>query len=260
MSAPGSIAGALAAGKGLRLMTHVVAGYPDPAESERLVATMAAQGADFIELQIPFSDPMADGPTIMMANQAALDAGVGVQDAFDLMGRLSPAVKVPLLFMTYLNVPWRMGVGRFVERARERGAKGIILPDLPFDEDLPEYVERCHALGVDPIFVVSPDTPTDRLARIGKLGRGFIYATLKIGITGGVAGPSEKGLSFLKALRQLVPLPIAAGFGISGPEAIRQVRGLCDIAVVGSQLIREHQRGGVAAVGAFVRSLKEACA
>lgn len=255
-----SITGALKAGSGLRLMTHVVAGYPDLAESGRLVETMAAAGADFIELQIPFSDPMADGSTIMMANQAALDSGVGVKDAFDLMGRLSCFLPVPLLFMTYLNVPWRMGVAKFVARAKAQGAAGIILPDLPFDEDLPEYAERCHALAVDPIFVVSPDTSRERLAAIGKLGRGFIYATLKVGITGGVQNLPEKGLAFLKTLRKEVPLPIAAGFGIAGPEAVRQLTGLCDIAVVGSQLIREYEKGGVAGVGAFVKSLKGACA
>jgi tryptophan synthase alpha chain len=240
-------------------MTHVVAGYPDLKQNRELLMAMAQAGADLMEIQIPFSDPMADGPVIMAANQTAIDAGVKVKDAFALMAELSPRIGVPLYFMTYLNVPFTMGFDRFADAATSAGAKGIILPDQPFDEQGSAYDRACARSGLEPIYVVSPDTAPDRLEEIAKRARGFIYATLKVGITGSKSTGGDKGLRFLEKLRTVTDLPIAAGFGLSSPEQLKPLVGLCDIAVVGSQLIREYQAGGVGQVGAFVASLKKAC-
>lgn len=251
---------------GLRLMTHVVAGYPDLKTSEDLLLTMSEAGADFIEIQIPFSDPMADGPTIMHANQIALDKGTRVEDCFALAERLRGRLSAPLLFMSYINVPFRMGLDVYIKRSADVGVSGLILPDLPFDEAMEEkpgsttsindYTTLCDTARVCPVYVVSPDISLPRLQKISSLGRGFLYTTLKVGITGGQAATGEKGLTFLDTLRQQTKLPIAAGFGISTPTQAQALEGRADIAVVGSQLIRVFEKEGRKGVAAFIREIK----
>lgn len=248
-------------------MTHVVAGYPDLKTSEDLLLTMSEAGADFIEIQIPFSDPMADGPTIMHANQIALDKGTRVEDCFALAERLRGRLSAPLLFMSYINVPFRMGLDTFVKRSTAVGISGLILPDLPYDEEVEEksgstsssndYTALCDAAGICPVYVVSPDISQPRLQKISSLGRGFLYTTLKIGITGGQAATGEKGLTFLEVLRQQTTLPIAAGFGISTPAQAKALEGRADIAVVGSQLIRVFEKDGRKGVADFIRAIKD---
>ncbi len=252
---------------GLRLMTHVVAGYPDLKTSEDLILTMSEAGADFIEIQIPFSDPMADGPTIMHANQISLDRGTRVEDCFTLAEKLRGRITAPLLFMSYINVPFRMGFDDFIKRSAGAGISGLILPDLPYDESMDEnpsspksfnhYTELCDAANVCPIYVVSPDISLPRLQRISSLGRGFIYTTLKVGITGGQTATGEKGLAFLDVLGRETKLPIAAGFGISTPEQAKALDGRADIAVVGSQLIRIFEKEGRKGVADFIREIKK---
>lgn len=247
-------------------MTHVVAGFPDLKTSESLILAMDEAGADFIEIQIPFSDPMADGPVIMRANQRALDQGTRVVDCFDLAHRLQGRVAAPLLFMSYANVPFRLGLKTFIQKSKTAGASGLILPDLPFDEPLeaganensPEtYTRLADAEDICPIYVVSPDISAGRLKKIAGLGRGFLYTTLKIGITGGQQALDPRGLAFLKTIRAKTSLPIAAGFGISTPEQARSLQGQAEIAVVGSQLIRIFEAEGLKGVSDFVRKIKK---
>ena len=154
----------------LKLMTHVVAGYPDMETTERLVEVMVANGADLVEIQVPFSDPLADGPTILAAGQAALDSGVTPGDCFRLVERLKKKVDVPLLMMTYGNIPYRMGMDVFVRRCCESGVSGLIVPDLPFDEGS-FYVETAKKYGVYPIPVVSPGMQEDRLRGVWDFWR-----------------------------------------------------------------------------------------
>lgn len=239
--------------KPLKLMTHVVAGYPDMATSEELILMMAACGVDLIEIQIPFSDPLADGPTILSANQAALENGVTPEDCFALVERLTHKVDVPLLFMTYANIPFSMGLEHFIERSRICGVSGLIIPDLPFDEN-PDYVETALAHRCYPIPVVSPGTSEERLSHITEAARGFIYTTLRVGITGARKEIDQRGLSFLKALKSNTSLPIAAGFGISSPEMCNQLVGRADAAVIGSHVINLLNENGFDSVKKFLEN------
>ena len=168
----------------IKIMTHVVAGYPDLEASKSLIKLMAESGADLVEVQIPFSDPLADGPTIMAANQKALDNGVTPDDCFEMAAEIKEAVSIPILLMTYVNIPFQMGMENFVESSAESGISGLIIPDIPFDEDNNEYITSAVKYGIYPVQVVSPDVSIKRLERIVKVSGGFIYTTLKVGITG----------------------------------------------------------------------------
>lgn len=239
----------------LKLMTHVVAGYPDMETTERLVEVMAANGADLVEIQIPFSDPLADGPTILEASQAALDGGVRPGDCFRLVERLKKKVDVPLLLMTYGNIPYRMGMEVFVRRCCEVGVSGLIVPDLPFDEGS-VYVETAKRYGVYPIPVVSPGMGEERLRGVVSLAGGYIYATLRVGITGVRKEIDERSLGFLEALKGMTSLPVLAGFGISSAEMVAQLKGRVDGVVIGSHIINLFNNKGIEAVGEFIRNCR----
>jgi tryptophan synthase alpha chain len=239
---------------GIRLMTHVVAGYPSLDVNEELIRLMARRSVKLIEIQIPFTDPLADGPTIMRANQAALDAGVTPEHCFDLCARLSRELDVAFMFMTYANIPYAMGLERFLDQASASGAAGVILPDLPWDETDGDYAGLARARGLHPVMVISPDTPEERLAKILDRASGLLYTTLKVGITGAGATLDQTGVDYVRALKARAGLPIAAGFGISSPEHVRMLSGLADAAVVGSHIINLLDTGGMGAVDAFLKA------
>ena len=234
-----------------RIMTHVVAGFPDLETTRELVLTMAACGVSCIEIQIPFSDPLADGPTIMKANQHALDNGVTPEDCFKLAKELSEEVDVPLLFMTYANIPHAMGIENFVRRSAEAGVRGLIIPDLTFDEE--NYAPVAEKHGLCPIQVLSPTMEEGRLREILTHGRGFVYTTLKTGITGAGSSVGQEGIDFVNRVKALSSLPVAAGFGISGPEHVRQVMKVADMAVIGSHVINLFTEQGMEAVATFLK-------
>ena len=241
--------------KDLKIMTHVVAGYPDIETSKRLIQTMADNGVSLIEIQIPFSDPLADGPTITRANQYALDLGIKVEDCFQLAEEMSGCVDVPLLFMTYVNIAYQMGLERFVTKSAEAGISGLIFPDIPFDETHMNYLEITRKQSLHPILVVSPDIKTERLKTLSKKASGFIYTTLKVGITGAQKKIDPSGLEFINTIRKSSNLPVAAGFGISSKEHIHQLRGKADAVVIGSHLIELFHMGGVEKIADFLSSL-----
>lgn len=242
-------------GNNLKIMTHVVAGFPDIETSKRQIQTMADNGASLIEIQIPFSDPLADGPTITRANQHALDMGVTVRDCFHLAKEMSDCVDVPLLFMTYANIAYQMGLERFVEESAAAGISGLIIPDIPFDETHMNYLDITHKQSLHPILVVSHDVKPDRLKIISKKASGFIYTTLKVGITGSQNEINPSGLNFIETIRKTSKLPVAAGFGISSKEHINQLRGKVDAAVIGSHLIELFRQGGLENIADFLSSL-----
>ncbi len=239
----------------LRLMTHVVAGYPDLEMSERLVVEMARSGVDLVEIQIPFTDPLADGPTIVKANQAALDNGVMPDDCFRLARRLRERVDIPLLFMTYANIPFSIGWEEFIRRSVDAGISGLIVPDLPFDEGV-EFSRLCREYDCYLIPVVSPGMSDARLAGVLESVRGFVYATLRVGITGARKEIDDAGLNFLQRLKQFTTLPIAAGFGISSAGMLSPLEGRIEAAVIGSHVLNLLNTRGLEAVSQFIRSCK----
>jgi tryptophan synthase alpha chain len=250
------IAEALQKKKGLKIMTHVVAGFPDLQTSLDIVEAMAAGGADLIEVQLPFSDPAADGPAITKANHRALEKGVRTEDGFTMINRLGKILGVPLLLMTYANIAFRMGWQRFAVRVAGAGAAGMIIPDLPFDtQEGREAVAELSRRSVPLIPVLSPGMSELRLKEALRRASGFAYLTLRVGTTGTVGPTDPNGLAFITRVREATTLPLAAGFGISSPEQVEALQGLADIAVIGSHLIRIYETEGLAGIKGFLGAL-----
>ncbi len=237
------------------LMTHIVIGYPSFAASLEIVAAMVEAGVDLMELQIPFSEPMADGPIILAANQRALAAGATVERAFDFAATVARKHPIPFLFMTYYNLLFRAGVASFVERARQAGIVGAIVPDLP-PEEAGDYLPAMERAGLDPIFIFSPSSPDARLREIARHGRGFVYCMARKGVTGARTAFSADLDAYLGRCRAATTLPLALGFGVQDRTDVAHLRGKVDIAVVGSATIRLIDEQGVSAVGPFVRGLR----
>lgn len=224
-------------GNRLGLMTHLVIGYPSLEITESLVKTME-NGADFIELQIPFSDPIADGPTIMKACEKSLENGTKVKDAFIIMKTLSSQVSIPLLFMAYYNTVFKFGTEKFCEAAKAAGASGLIVPDIPIDEEPYEhFIASCRKFNLHNIQVVSPASTEDRLKKNAKVASGFVYCTAHQGITGVKNQLDPEIISYLNKVRTFFSIPIAVGFGISKRKHLEQLAPFADIAVVGSTII-----------------------
>lgn len=224
--------------KRLGLMTHLVIGYPSLDITESLVRVMENAGVDFIELQIPFSDPLADGPTIMRACEKALESGVKVKDAFVLANKLSKQIKIPLIFMTYYNTVFKYGTKKFCDDAGKAGISGLIVPDIPIEEEFGEhFIKYCKQAGLKNIRVVSPASTKERLKKNADVGSGFVYATAHQGITGVKNKLDPDVASYLNKVRKFFSIPIAIGFGISKKDHLKEVSSHADIAVVGSAII-----------------------
>lgn len=249
--------------KKLGLMTHVVVGYPSLEETLRLVRTMEKEGVDIVELQIPFSDPLADGPTIMKACEESLRRGTRVSDAFSVMRKLSKEVLIPLLFMAYYNSVFKYGVEKFCLDAKQAGAAGLIVPDVPLDEENEEhFIKYCKKYGLANIRVVSPSSTPDRLKKNAQVATGFVYCTARQGITGARDNLSKELTEHLSRVRKYFTIPIAVGFGISKKEHLETLKGHADIAVLGSAIIDiidkgyKGNRGDMEKVRRFIRELK----
>lgn len=237
------------------LMTHIVLGYPSFDESMRMVEAMVAAGVDLMELQIPFSEPIADGPVILRANAEALKAGSTVARCLDFAAEATERFEIPFLIMSYYNVLYRPGVTAFVEAMAQRGLRGAIVPDLP-PEEAQEYLKAMAQSGLDPIFIYSPNTSAERLRRIAQCAGGFVYCVARKGVTGADTDFSSELQAYLGRCRAATPLPLALGFGVKDAADVRSLIGQVDIAVVGSESIRVLERDGVEAVGDFVASLR----
>lgn len=245
--------------KQIGLMTHVVAGYPSLKDCEELVVVMERVGADVVEIQIPFSDPIADGPTIMEANDKSLDNGVGVREVLDLVKRLRKRVKLPLLLMGYYQSLFSFGVNEFCRQAASVGVNGLIVPDVPLDErDGKRLLENCEANRLVCIRVLSPTSTAERVELNVKKAKGFVYCTAVAGTTGAreVLEMNIEGL--VEQIKQMNNLPVAVGFGVSKPEHVKQLIGVADMVVVGSAVIREIEKVGVVGVERFIGRLVKA--
>jgi tryptophan synthase alpha chain len=241
--------------RGMLLMTHLVAGHPDFDTSLRLIEAMAKAEVDLIELQIPFSEPIADGPVILRANQEALSAGSTVERCLELGEAVAKRFDVPFLYMSYYNVLFKHGVPRFVSRMHAGGLKGAIVPDLP-PEEAGEYLTTMAEHELAPIFIYSPNTTSARLSLIAQHARGFVYCVARKGVTGSATAFSDELAGYLERARAATPLPLAVGFGVKEKKDVDFLRGKADIAVVGSETLRVLQTVGIEGVTPFLKGLR----
>jgi tryptophan synthase alpha chain len=242
------------------LITYVMAGYPDLETSRQLVAALAGAGADIVEIGIPFSDPLADGPVIQHAGEVALKQGTTTAKVLELVRQARAEVDVPLVLMTYYNVVLRRGLTVFADQAAAAGADGVIIPDLPPEEGA-AWRQAAGAAGLATVFLIAPTSTDRRVKTAARASSGFVYCVSLLGVTGSGAGPAAGLKEFVTRARQMTKKPLAVGFGVSTPAMARAVAGFADGVIIGSailNLIGEGQKdGGDAAAAAFVRSLKD---
>jgi len=242
------------------LITYFTVGDPSLQTTRQLLSEAARQGADLIELGIPFSDPLADGPVIQRASQRALAFGVSLARALELVREARREVACPLVFLTYYNPVLAFGLKAFAQGAVEAGVDGVIVADLPPEEAGPLSTET-RAAGLDLIHLVAPTSPPERMRMIARRSQGFVYAVSLTGVTGPRAELPTDLARYLRELRAVTTKPICVGFGISTPEQVAAVAPYADGIIVGSaivQLVETHARSGalVSEVGRFIASLK----
>ena len=241
--------------KDILLMTHIVLGYPSFDVNREVIKQMVDQGVDCIEMQIPFSEPMADGPVILKANQDALAAGTKVEDCFQFGAEMAQTHNIPFLFMTYYNIIFKYGEEAFVKRAAESGIQGFIIPDLP-----PEMGESFLTLAdqykLAPILIYAPTSTDSRMQELAGHARGFIYCVARRGVTGKKSEFNQDFNGYLARCRAATDLPLAVGFGIQSKEDIAALKGKADMAVIGSRTIKLVEAEGADAVGPFIAGLR----
>ena len=244
---------------GKAFIPFITCGDPDLQTTAKVVREAVRNGADLIELGIPFSDPTAEGPVIQEANLRALKGKVTTDKIFDLVRELRTDVTVPMVFMTYANVVFSYGAEKFISICNEIGIDGLILPDLPYEEK-EEFLPLCHKYGVDLISLIAP-TSENRIAMIAKDAEGFIYLVSSLGVTGVRSEIKTDLKSIVDVIRANTDTPVAIGFGISTPEQASKMAGISDGAIVGSAIIKilaEHGRDAAPYVGEYVKSMKDA--
>lgn len=244
---------------GKAFIPFITCGDPDLETTAKVVRAAAENGADLIELGIPFSDPTAEGPVIQGANIRALAAGTTTDKVFELVAELRRDVKTPFVFMTYANVVFSYDAERFMARCCETGVGGIILPDLPYEER-DEFSAVAKQYGVDLIPLIAP-TSENRIAMIAKEAEGFIYVVSSLGVTGVRSEIKTDISSIVKVIRDNTDVPCAVGFGISTPEQAQKMAAISDGAIVGSAIIKlleKHGRDAAPFVGEYVRQMKDA--
>ncbi|MBD3238883.1 MAG: tryptophan synthase subunit alpha [Candidatus Moranbacteria bacterium] len=240
----------------LGIMTHIVAGYPSLQKSEKLLLTMAEAGVDFIEMQIPFSDPMADGPTIMKANKVALNNKTKIKDALDLMSKLTKKIDIPLLFMGYFNTIYNYGLEKFCLDANQAGCSGLIFPDIPLDEEQQEnYIEIVRKNDLIDIRLLSPASTQDRIKKNARLAKGFVYFVARKGVTGSEKSLDKSLEKNLNKIKKHLKTPIAVGFGISEKAHLNALKGKAEIAVIGSALLNQYNDKGITGVKNFLKKI-----
>lgn len=244
---------------GKAFIAFITCGDPDLATTEAAVCAAVANGADLIELGIPFSDPTAEGPVIQGANLRALQGGVTTDKIFAMTERLRKKVSVPLVFMTYANVIFSYGAEKFMAACQQIGIDGLILPDIPFEEK-EEFLPLARRYGIEMISMIAP-TSADRIAMIAKEAEGFLYVVSSLGVTGTRNKIDTDLASMVRTVRDNTKVPCAIGFGISTPQQARQMGKFADGVIVGSAIVKLMAQYGTAApdkVGAYVRSMKNA--
>lgn len=244
---------------GKAFIPFITCGDPDLETTKKIVRSMAANGADLIELGIPFSDPTAEGPVIQGANLRALTGGVTTDKIFDMVRELRQDVTVPMVFMTYANVVFSYDAEKFISTCSEIGIDGLILPDLPFEEK-GEFIDICNRYSVDLVSLIAP-TSANRVAMIAKEAQGFIYIVSSLGVTGVRSEINTDIAALVKLVRENTSVPCAVGFGISTPEQAAKMAGISDGAIVGSAIIKlvaQYGKDAAGPIGEYVKSMKDA--
>lgn len=245
--------------KNKAFIPFITCGYPDLETTAKLVKVMEQAGADIIELGFPFSDPTAEGPVIQGASLWALNQGVTTDKIFDMVEDIRKEIQIPLVSMTYANVIYSYGTERFLQRAKEVGIEGLILPDVPFEEKN-DFAPACETYGIDFISLIAP-TSHERIEKIAKEAKGFIYCVSSLGVTGMRSEITTDVGAMVELVRKHTDVPAAIGFGISNPQQAKKMAGKADGAIVGSaivKIIEKYGRDAVPYVEQFVREMKEA--
>ena len=237
----------------------ITCGDPNLKVTEQIVLNAVKAGADLIELGIPFSDPTAEGPVIMEADERALNGGITTDQIFELVRSLRKTVAIPLVFMTYANVVYSYGSEKFMKQASEAGIDGLILPDVPFEEK-EEFRSVCHRYGIDLISMIAP-TSEGRIAKIAREAEGFLYIVSSLGVTGVRSSITSDIGGMVKIVRENTDVPCAVGFGISTPEQAKAMASLSDGAIVGSAIVKLIGQYGEAAAepaAEYIRTMADA--
>ena len=242
--------------KEILLMTHLVLGFPSFTANRAMVQAMSDAGVELIELQIPFSEPIADGPTMIMANSESLQNGTTVAQCFEFaQSVVKEFPKIRFLFMTYFNIPFVCDENSFLDKMKEIGVKGTIIPDLPYEEAR-TWLAGCRKHKLANIFIFTPTHSDERLQELGLAGQGFIYCVGRRGVTGNRTDFNPELAKLIKRYRQATPLPIALGFGVQDKKDVDFLVGKSDIAVIGSKLIQLQLGEGIPTVAEFLNQLR----
>ena len=242
--------------KKILVMTHLIVGYPSIDANWRMLEVMGKVDVDMVELQMPFSEPIADGPTFARANQLALAQGISLSEYFGFMQRAAETFAFPLLMMGYYNTAFRLGHESFCARLRSAGAEGFILPDLPFEEygDLGEHSDS-HDLT--PVMLITPTNSPERLQQVADRSKGFIYTVARRGVTGSRTQLDAGLVDFIERCRGATQLPLALGFGLRNGDDLKHLQGRVEMAIVGSALLETWENAGEAGYEDLLNNLSE---
>jgi len=236
------------------IMTHVVCGYPSFDDNWKELEIMQEAGVDLVELQFPFSEPSADGPVFVKANQEAINDGVHVDDCFKFMRRVSDAFSFKVLMMGYYNTVYKTGHEPFLQRLKDAGGIGFILPDLPVEEasELHRIAER---LELAPIVLMTPTSSNQRLEELAKYAKGFIYVVARKGVTGSSTNMNQQVTELIQRCRSHTQVPLAIGFGVSNKQDIEYIGQHADIAVIGTAALKAWEQNREQGLTAFFKQL-----
>lgn len=246
------------------LIPFITAGDPDLGTTAKALEVLAKNGADIIELGVPYSDPLADGPTIQAAATRALKKGVSLEDVLTIVKEVSPKIQIPIVLFTYYNPIYYRGIKSFLQQIKDAGVQGLVVPDLPLEE-AEVLLKPATEIGIEVILLVAPTSSTDRINAIAEKSQGFVYLVSVTGVTGARTQMATGVESILANLHQITDKPVGVGFGISSPEQAKQVKEWgADGVIVGSAIVKLLASGapesGLQAIGTFCSNLKQAIA
>lgn len=236
------------------IMTHVVCGYPSFEDNWKELEIMDEFGVDLVELQFPFSEPSADGPLFVKANQAAVESGVHVQDCFDFMAKVSKRFSFKVVMMGYFNTVFKTGQRAFLERLKEAGGHGFIVPDLPIEEAT-ELHDIARELDLSPIVLMTPTNSDARLAELAQSADGFVYTVARKGVTGSNTDMNQEVAGFIQRCKRFTNIPLAVGFGVSKSKDVDFIGQHADIAVIGTAALKAWESGKETALREFFEQL-----